>query len=63
MAINSVLGEGLVKTVRHRKIKEPTVVKVKATRVKNPRIKIPIATLNNGIDQVSGSGYAGWSYA
>jgi hypothetical protein len=64
MAVNSVLGEGLVKTVRHRKIKEPTVVKVvKATRVKNPRIKIPFATLNNGIDQVSGSGYAGWNYA
>lgn len=62
MAVDAVLGQGVLKSVRHRKIKEPTVTKVKATRIKNPRLKVPFQTLNNGIDQVTtGGSFRGWN--
>lgn len=63
MAIDSMTGEGLVDR-RHRKVKMP-IATARSLKIKNPRVKIPFSTLNDGIPQVnsSGNGFSGWAYA
>lgn len=60
---HSIDGEGLV----NRKVKRVTIPVAtpvsRASKVKNPRVRVRNSLLLNGVPQVSGLGYASWGYA